>query len=79
MFVPLVKMCEQMLDDAAAAGQTRPGLCHRRVAGFRLHGVMFTAFVRTISRSRRLAGSDSTPEDTWDMILRGLQVTGTTA
>lgn len=72
-FTPMLELCEQMLDDAAAAGQIRAGLRHRRVAGFILQAVMFNAFIRTISGSWSRTDDDRAAEDMWDLLFRGLQ------
>ena len=50
-FAPLVVLLEQLLADAAAAGEVRPGLDHRRIAGVVLQATMFNTFSTTISGS----------------------------
>ena len=75
-FAPLVVLLEELLGDAAAAGEIRPGLDHRRIAGVVLQATMFNAFSAAISGSSLPPGDDTEPEILWDLLLRGI---GTTA
>ena len=72
-FAPVVEMLEQLLDDAAAAGEVRPGLDHRRIAGVVLQATMFNAFAATISASPS-RDEESDPELLWDLLLHGIQI-----
>ncbi|MEY2396939.1 MAG: hypothetical protein QOJ00_113 [Actinomycetota bacterium] len=69
-FQPMVELFEGMLDDAAAAGQIRPGLDNRRIAGIILEGVMFNAFAATISGTK--VRVDGAGEELWTLILHGI-------
>ncbi len=69
-FVPIVDLFVGMLDEAAAAGQVRPGLDHRRIAGIILEGVMFNAFAATISGTS--VRTDGAGEELWTLILHGI-------
>jgi AcrR family transcriptional regulator len=68
-FAPLVGLLEQVLDDAAAAGDVRGGLDHRRLAGVLLNEIMFNAFASTISGTPLREGG---AEDLWDLVLHGI-------
>jgi AcrR family transcriptional regulator len=69
-FAPLVALLEELLVDAAAAGDIRPGLDHRRIAGVVLQATMFNAFAAAISGSSVRA--DTEPETLWNLLLRGI-------
>jgi AcrR family transcriptional regulator len=71
-FVPMVGLLERLLDDAAAAGQIRKGMDHRRLSGVLLQAVMFNAFGTTISGTPVRADSDS-DEQLWRLVLTGIQ------
>jgi AcrR family transcriptional regulator len=75
-FEPLVVRLVELLDEAAAAGQLRVGLDHRRIAGVVLQATMFNAFATTISGSpARRDGDgdgDAEPELLWDLLVRGI-------
>ena len=72
-FAPLVVMLEQLLADAAASGDLRPGLDHRRIAGVALQAIMFNAFAATISGSLPADG-DTAPETLWTLLMHGIGV-----
>jgi len=71
-FAPLVVLLEQLLDDAAAAGDVRRGLDHRRIAGVVLQATMFNAFSTTISGSTSSPDGDVESGALWDLLLRGI-------
>jgi AcrR family transcriptional regulator len=71
-FAPLVVQLEELLAEAAAAGEIRPGLDHRRIAGVVLQATMFNAFAATISGSSSRLEGDAEPELLWDLLLRGI-------
>jgi AcrR family transcriptional regulator len=70
-FAPLVVLLEELLRDAAAAGDIRPGLDHRRIAGVVLQATMFNAFASAISGSSSQL-DDSEPEALWNLLLGGI-------
>jgi len=72
-FAPVVVMLEQLLGDAAIAGEVRPGLDHRRIAGVVLQATMFNAFAATISGSSSRVDEDTDPELLWDLLLCGIE------
>ena len=72
-FAPVVVMLEQLLAEAAAAGEVRPGLDHRRIAGVVLQATMFNAFAATISGSPS-RDEESDPELLWDLLLHGIHI-----
>jgi AcrR family transcriptional regulator len=69
-FIPLIDLFEGMLDDAAAAGQIRAGLDHRRISGVVLQAVMFNAFAATISGTS--VREEGAGEELWTLILNGV-------
>jgi AcrR family transcriptional regulator len=71
-FAPLVVLLEQLLADAAAAGEVRPGLDHRRIAGVVLQATMFNAFSTTISGSAASPDGDVESGALWDLLLLGI-------
>ena len=71
VFVPVVSLFEELLDDAVAAGSIRPDLRHARVAGVILQAVMFNTFAITISASSA-RGVDAAAEELWDLIVHGI-------
>jgi AcrR family transcriptional regulator len=71
-FAPLVVMLEELLAEAAAAGEIRSGLDHRRIAGVVLQATMFNAFAATISGSPTRLDGDTEPELLWDLLRRGI-------
>jgi len=70
-FAPLVAMLEHLFDDAAATGDIRPDLDHRRIAGVALQAIMFNAFAASISGMPEPDG-DAAPEALWWLLLRGI-------
>ena len=70
-FAPLVSLFREVLDEAAGAGDIRPGLRHTTIAGMALEAVMFNAFSTTIAGSSRSEASDPA-EELWDLILHGV-------
>lgn len=71
-FVPLLTLLEELLEDAASAGLTRPGLSHRQIAGVVLQAIMFNAFASAISGSYRHGDQDASAEGLWDLLLHGI-------
>jgi AcrR family transcriptional regulator len=71
-FAPLVAMLEELLSDAAAADDIRPGLDHRRIAGVVLQATMFNAFSTAISGSSFAVDADIEAEILWGLLLRGI-------
>ncbi len=71
-FVPLVSLLEELLDEAAAAGDIRPGLSHGQISGVVLQAIMFNTFASTISGSpaRRDEGA---AELLWELLLDGIR------
>ena len=72
-FAPLVNAYEELLDQAAAAGDIRPGLDHRRITGVVLQAVMFNTFADTISASS-VREPEPAAEGLWELLLDGLGV-----
>jgi AcrR family transcriptional regulator len=73
-FAPLVSVYRELLDEAAAAGEIRAGLDHRRITGVVLQAVMFNAFADTISAST-IGEPESSAEQLWELLLHGLGTT----
>ena len=71
-FVPVVTLFEKLFDDAAEAGQLRPGLNHRTIAGVALQAIMFNAFAATISRTPLGPDGKADAEEMCDFILHGI-------
>jgi AcrR family transcriptional regulator len=71
-FAPLVVLLEELLIDAAAAGDIRPGLDHRQIAGVVLQATMFNAFSTAISGSSFAVDADVEAEILWGLLLRGI-------
>ena len=71
-YVPLLSLLEELLDEAAAAGQLREGLRHREVAGVIIQAVSFTAFSLTISGTPVRDDRDAAAE-AWDLFFLGIQ------
>lgn len=72
-FVPLIELCERLLEDAAAAGAVRAELRHRRIAGFMLQAIMFNAYIAAMNASSASADADEAAADMWDLLFHGLQ------
>lgn len=70
-FVPLVSLFEQLLDDAAAAGEIRSDLPHARLAGVLLQAIMFNAFAAIISGASARADMHDA-ENLWQLLLVGI-------
>jgi AcrR family transcriptional regulator len=73
--MPLVEFFDVIFDDAAKAGVIRGDIRSRRIAAFVLQSVMFNAFVTTIGGSSRAEGDDLA-EETWKLLLHGLEAPG---
>jgi AcrR family transcriptional regulator len=71
-FAPVVVMLEELLTEAAAAGEIRPGLDYRRIAGVVLQATMFNAFATTISGSSFRLEGDTESELLWDLLIHGI-------
>lgn len=74
-FVPLLSLFEELLDEAAASGDVRPGLSHNQVAGVALQAIMFNAFASTISGASVRADAATGAEGLWELLLRGIGTT----
>jgi AcrR family transcriptional regulator len=71
-FIPVVTLFEKLFDEAAEAGQLRPGLNHRTIAGVALQAIMFNAFSSTIGGSSTRSDAGDPAEELWDLILHGV-------
>jgi AcrR family transcriptional regulator len=71
-FVPLISVCEELLEQAAAAGRVRPGLNLARIAGVVLEAIMFNAFSATISGAPARGEDGGPAEELWDLFLNGI-------
>jgi AcrR family transcriptional regulator len=71
-FVPLVRLFEQALADAEAAGVLRPGLNRRSIAGTLLEVIAFNAFSATIGGSPLSRDPREGAEELWDLVFRGI-------
>jgi AcrR family transcriptional regulator len=75
-FAPLVAQLEELLTEAEAAGDVRPGLDLRQIAGVVLQATMFNSFAASISgASVRLDGdveSDVESDVLWNLLLHGI-------
>jgi len=71
VFVPLVSLFKELLDDAAAAGVVHGGLRHERVAGVLLESIMFHTFSTTIGGLHVRADTDDA-EELWELLLHGI-------
>lgn len=72
VFVPLISLFEELLDEAAQAGRIRAGLQHRRIAGVVLQAIMFNAFSTTISGSLARTDDAAAADEVWDLLLHGI-------
>ena len=70
-FASLVVMLEELLAEAAAAGELRSGLDHARLAGVLLQATMFNTFATVISGSSSPRDDDA--EMLWDLLSRGME------
>jgi AcrR family transcriptional regulator len=75
-FVPLVALFEELFDAAAATGDLRPDLDHRRIAGVVLQAIMFNTFAATISGSSVKTDRGAAAQELWGLILHGLSASG---
>jgi AcrR family transcriptional regulator len=71
-FLPLVELLEGLLDEAEAAGDIKPGLSNRRIAGVLLQAIMFNAFASTISGSSVRGEAGEAAEELWGLVLGGI-------
>ena len=71
-FVPLLTFFEELLDEAAAAGEIRTGLTHSRTGGVVLQALMFNAFATTISATSARSSKRDPAEELWDLLLHGI-------
>ena len=71
VFAPMVALFEQVLEEAAAAGEVRAGLPARHVASTVLEAVMFNTFSTTIAGERTSSGVDR-GELLWDLFFNGI-------
>ena len=73
-FAPLMVVLEALLIEAAAAGDIRAGLDHRRIAGVVLQATMFNTFATAISgsSSRLVSDADPDPDIFWNLLLHGI-------
>jgi AcrR family transcriptional regulator len=71
-FAPLVVQLEELLTQAAAAGDLRAGLDLRRIAGVVLQATMFNSFAAAISGSSVRPDGDVESEALWDLLLGGI-------
>lgn len=71
-FVPLLTLLEELLDEAAAAGEIRSGLTHTRAAGVVLQALMFNAFASTISGTSARGNKEDPAEEVWDFLRHGI-------
>jgi AcrR family transcriptional regulator len=71
-FAPLVSLFGEVLDDAAAAGEIRPGLRRNAISGMVLEAIMFNTFSATISGTSIRAEAIDPADELWDLILHGV-------
>ncbi|MET0902753.1 MAG: TetR/AcrR family transcriptional regulator [Acidimicrobiales bacterium] len=71
-FSPLVGFLEELLDDAATAGNIQAGIDNRRLAGVLLQAIMFNAFASTISGSSARGDAGEAAEELWHLVLGGI-------
>jgi AcrR family transcriptional regulator len=70
-FGPLVSLFEELLEQAEAAGEIRPGLSHSRIAGVVLQAIMFNVFATAISGSSTKSEDDGA-EGLWGLLVDGI-------
>ncbi len=75
-FVPLLSLFEELLKEADAVGDLRPGLSHSQIAGIALQAIMFNAFSSTISGSPVDTQVDAAAEGLWDLLVHGFAAGG---
>jgi AcrR family transcriptional regulator len=72
-FVPLVTLLENVLDEAAEAGDIGSGLDHAQVAGVILSTIMFNAaYAQTISGNEQAPDGDHAAAQLWDFLSGGI-------
>jgi AcrR family transcriptional regulator len=71
-FAPLVSLFGEVLDDAGAAGEVRPGLRRGPIAGIVLEAIMFNTFSTTIAGVASRRDGDDPAEELWDLVLHGI-------
>ena len=71
-YAPIVSLCRELLDDAAAAGAIRPQLRLDRITGIILEAIMFNAFSTTIAGSSDDGAGVDPGEELWDLVFRGI-------
>jgi AcrR family transcriptional regulator len=76
-FAPLVSLFGEVLDDAAEAGEIRPGLRRSAISGIVLEAIMFNAFSATISGTSIRTEAADPADELWDLILHGVGADGT--
>jgi AcrR family transcriptional regulator len=72
VFLPLVSLFEDVLQQAAAAGFVRSGLRHGPIVGIVLEVIMFNTFSSTIGGVSLRADEGDSAEDLWNLILHGI-------
>ncbi len=75
-FAPLVVQLEELLTEAEAAGDVRPGLDLRQIAGVVLQATMFNSFAASISGSSVRLDGDVESDALWNLLLRGIGTKG---
>jgi len=73
-FAPLVSLFGEALDDAADAGEIRPGLRRSAISGIVLEAIMFNAFSATISGTSIRTEAADPADELWDLILHGVGI-----
>ncbi len=71
VFVPLVSLLSQLLEEAAAEGSVRAELANPRTAGVVLQAIMFNAFATTVSGSSPQV-PEVAAEELWQLLFLGL-------
>jgi AcrR family transcriptional regulator len=71
-FAPLVSLFDEVLADAADAGDVRAQVRSRRVAGVVLEAIMFNAFSTTIGGVPADSDSADPAEELWELMLHGI-------
>ena len=71
-YVPLVSLLEEVLTEAAEAGEIRSDLDLRRLAGVILQAISFNAFAATISGSSLRPDGGESAEELWGVLSHGI-------
>ena len=71
-FTPLVTLFDEVIGAAVEAGEIRPDVRRRRLAGVVLEAIMFNAFSTTIVGSDAARESGDPAEELWDLVLHGI-------